>query len=199
MLKKLLHVWVRNRRRKTSKDCKDKKGEIKFCHREWRAQHARATLWDQLPNISSTLTEANQHPSPDQPVTVVMYRDPISPYIFSWILALVLVGGRETESEWMKGREKSRAWGLLLNSRGRSERKRERERCRQERKWNLNGPIQLAEPHREFTWGQSHALFVSPWRQATWVCASVKTDSHPASWTCYWFPHNFSDQISGKS
>lgn len=107
----------------------------------------------------------------------------------------------ERKRKWMneRKRQKSQALGLLLNSRGESERKRERERCRQERKWNLNGPIQLVEPHREFTWGQSHALFVSPWRRASWVCASVQTDSSPASKSCYWFPHNFPDQISGKS
>lgn len=63
--------------------------------RQARAQHARAAVWDQLTNISVTLEEANQHPSP----VTVMYRDPISPRIFSWILALLPVSGRETESK----------------------------------------------------------------------------------------------------
>lgn len=33
-------------------------------------------------------------------------RDPISSYIFSRILALLPVSGRETESEWMKDRDR---------------------------------------------------------------------------------------------
>lgn len=83
-----------------------KKGEEKFCWGEGGAQHAWAALWDQLTKISATSAEANQHPSPEWPVTVVMYREPISPYIFSWILALLPVSGRERESEWMKERDR---------------------------------------------------------------------------------------------
>ena len=83
---------------------------------------------------------------------------------------------------------------MLRNSRGEVK---EKDKDVDKKKRNLNGPIQLAEPHREFTWGQYHALFVSPWRRASWVCASVHIDSGPASWSCYWFPHTLPQQFRG--
>lgn len=98
------HVWVRKRRRQNVEQrWGQKKRWKKFSQ---RAQRAWAALWDQLTNISATFAEANQHPPSEWPVTVVMYRDTISPYILSWILALLPVGGRETENEWVKERDR---------------------------------------------------------------------------------------------
>lgn len=104
-----MREWGRGRRKNVKERGEDKKKrwkEILSERGEGRAQHAWAALWDQLTNISATSAEANQLPSPERPVTVVMYRDPISPYIYSWILALLPVSGRETESEWMKERDR---------------------------------------------------------------------------------------------
>lgn len=124
-----------------------------------------------------------------------MYREPILPCIFSCIFAFLPVCGRETESEWVKERDRNVGPSSCCGTVG--EKVKEKDKDVDKKKRNLNGPIQLADPHREFTWGQYHALFVSPWRRASWVCASVHIDSRPASWCCYWFPHTLPQQFRG--
>lgn len=97
------HVWVRKEIRK--KMCqRTKKRQKEILSGGGGERRAQRALWDQLTNISPTLAGANQHLSPEWPEVVVMYRDPISSYrgFFSWILAVLPVSGRDTESGWMK-------------------------------------------------------------------------------------------------
>lgn len=84
------------------------------------------------------------------------YRDPVSPLYFAaefspWNLSV----GESQKNEWTRVKEmeksdtRARSWTV-----GEKVKEQDKEEgCGQERKWNLKEPLQLAESHREFTWG----------------------------------------------
>lgn len=97
----------KNKKKKLKKICQ--RGEDKkkwreiLSEREGRAQHAWATPWDQVANISETLAEANQHPSPER------VRDSFHtprPNFISYLLLYFSPATCQWERKWMNERKK---------------------------------------------------------------------------------------------
>lgn len=108
----------------------------------------RKRRWKRTACMGHTMRSADKHPcstSRGKSLSIPWiacdrcYGDPISPYIFCWILTIQPVSGRDTESEWMKERDRQVGLVLQLNSWRESERIRERERRGQGRKLKPKG------------------------------------------------------------
>lgn len=101
--KKSLHAWVRNRRRKTSKRGKDTKKRKKIVSQSGKGtacmRHAMRSTDKHLFNLDRGKSASIPWLACD---SCYVWR----PNFTTWILALLVVGGRETESEWMKGRDR---------------------------------------------------------------------------------------------